>query len=146
MLLSKQQLFSKAQALTATAVSENVIDLGATGRVLGAPADLVRDIGKGKRIPIVVKLGVDAGGTTPTIQVQVQMDTVENFASPTVIGDSEVKSGGVAGDEVFLDVEIPEGANERYLRLNYVLTGTNPTYTVTAGIVGAKQTSVVPGA
>ena len=43
MLLSSEQTFSDAQALTATAVSTNIIDLGPTGTVLNAPAALVRD-------------------------------------------------------------------------------------------------------
>ena len=145
MLFSQQQLFSDEQALTATAASTNIIDLGATGTVLGAPAALTRDIGKGNPIPIVVRLGADAGGTSPTLDVAVQVDTVENFASPTTVATATQKSGGTDGDEIYLDVYLPEGTNQRYLRLNYTLGGTSPTYTVTAGIVAAKQSSTVPG-
>ena len=42
MILSAQQIFSDGQALTATAVSTNLIDLGATGTVVGAPAVAAR--------------------------------------------------------------------------------------------------------
>ena len=146
MLTSVQQEFSLAQALTATAVSTNIIDLGATGTVLGAPAALVRDIAKGKPIPIYVKLDVAAGGTNPTISVSVGIDTVENFASETIILVTEVFSDGAAGDELYFEAYLPEGTNERYLRLTYTLTGTAPTYTVTAGVTMARQTNVVPGA
>lgn len=146
MLLSKQQTFSDAQALTATANSTNVIDLGAPGTPLGAPTALVRDIGKGKPIEIIVQLDVAAGGTTPTLDVALQIDTVENFASPTTIASSEQKAGGAAGDRIQLTGWIPEGANQRYIRLRYTLGGSSPTYTVTAAIVAADQTNVVPGA
>ena len=148
MLLSEQQLFSEAQALTTTgAASTNLIDLGATGTVLGAPAALVRDIAKGKPIAIVVKLDVDSGGTTPTIQVTVETDDNAGFSSATARGSSQVVSDGTAGDEIWLDVYLPEGTNERYLRLDYILTGTTPTYTVTAGIVAARTSNyTVPGA
>lgn len=146
MLLSAEQLFSDSQALTGTAVSTNVIDLGATGTVIGAPAALVRDIGKGNPIPIIVSLDVAAGGTSPTITVEVQIDDNEAFASATQVAASETKSGGAAGDSIYLDVYLPEGTNERYLRLNYTLAGTAPTYTVTAGVVLGKQSNVVPGA
>jgi len=147
MLTSLQQEFSLAQSLTTTGdVSDNIIDLGATGTVLGAPAALVRDIGKGKPIPIYVKLDVDSGGTNPTIAVVVQVDTVENFASPTTLLTTEVFSDGSAGDELYFEAYLPEGTNQRYLRLDYVLTGTTPTYTVTSGITMARQTNVVPGA
>lgn len=140
MLLSKEQNFSEAQALTATAASTNIIDLGSTGTVLKAPAALVRDIGKGKRIDILVQLDVDSGGTSPTLDVALQVDTVENFASPTTVASAQQVAGGSAGDRVSL-YWVPEGSNQRYLRLNYTLGGTSPTYTVTAGIVAADQTN-----
>lgn len=147
MLLSAQQTFSDAQALTATAVSTNIIDLGATGTVLGAPAALTQDIAKGEPIPIVVKMDVAAGGTSPTITVSVQVDTVENFASPTIVLTTVSKAAGAAGDEIYVPVYLPEGTNQRYLRLNYTLGGTSPTYTVTAAIVkGKSSNTTVPGA
>lgn len=147
MLLSAEQLFSDGQALTATGASTNIIDLGATGTVLGAPAALVRDIAKGKPIAIVVKLDVAAGGTNPTLDVAVQVDDNTGFSSATTVGTSEQKAGGAAGDEVWLDVYLPEGTNEQYLRLNYTLGGTTPTYTLTAGVVAARTSNyTVPGA
>jgi hypothetical protein len=146
MMLSAEQIFSDSQALTVTAASTNIIDLGATGTVLGAPVALTRDIGPGKPVEFIVQLDVDSGGTTPTLDVEVQVDTVENFASPTTVASSEQLAGGSAGDRVQLNCTLPEGTNQRYLRLNYTLGGTSPTYTVTAGIVAADQTNVVPGA
>ena len=147
MLLSAQNRFSDSQALTATAVSTDLIDLGATGTVLGAPAALVQDIGKGNPIQIFVRLDVASGGTSPTLTVAVQMDTTAAFASATVVATSETKAGGAAGDEIYLDVYLPEGVTERFIRLNYTLAGTTPTYTVTSGITAAKSSNTtVPGA
>lgn len=147
MLMSEQQLFSEGQNLTSTGVSTNVIDLGTTDTVLGGPAALVRDIGKGKPIPIFVRLDVDAGGTSPTISVQVQIDDNEGFASATVVAESETYTDSLAGDDIYLPVYLPEGTNERYLRLNYVLGGTSPDYTLTAGVVAHKSSNpTVPGA
>lgn len=146
MMLSAEQIFSDSQALTVTAPSTNIIDLGATGTVLGAPAALVRDIGPGKPVEFIVQLDVDSGGTTPTLDVEVQVDTVDSFASPTTVASSQQLAGGSAGDRVQLNCTLPEGTNQRYLRLNYTLGGTSPTYTVTASIVAADQTNVVPGA
>lgn len=141
MLISKQQTFSDAQAVTADAASTNIIDLGATGTVLGAPAALVRDIGKGTPIPIIVQLDAAAGGTSPTLVVQVQVDTVENFASPTVVARSESKAAGSAGDRIQLNAYLPEGTNQRYLRLYYDVGGTSPEYTITAAVVAGDQTN-----
>lgn len=147
MLLSVEQTFSDAQALTLTgAASTNLIDLGATGTVLGAPAPLIRDIGKGKPIPIIVRMDVAAGGTAPTIQVNVEIDTAATFPSATIIASSLVVAAATAGQEIWLDVYLPEGANQRFIRLDYITGGTTPTHTVTAAIVAAKQSSTVPGA
>lgn len=146
MLTSVQQEFSNAQAITTTEASTNLIDLGATGTVHGAPAALVRDIGKGNPIPIYVRLDVAAGGTSPTLVVTVETDDNSGFASATVRATSNTIAGGAAGEEVWLNVYLPEGSNERYLRLNYTTGGTTPTHTITAGVVAAKQSNVVPGA
>ena len=146
MIFSAQQIFSDGQALTATAASTNIIDLGATGTVYGAPAALTKDIGKGNPIEISITLDVDSGGTSPTLDVDVQVDTVENFASPTTVASSVQLAGGSAGDVIKLRF-IPEDTNQRYLRLNYTLGGTSPTYTVTSGVVLGRQTNTtVPGA
>ena len=141
MLFSAQQMFSEAQVTSgASEVSDNVIDLGATGTVHGAPAALVRDIGK------VVRLMAAATGTSPTLIVTVERDTVDNFASAEVVATSVTHTAGAAGDEIYLDVYLPEGANQQYLRLNYTTGGTTPVYTITAGVVLGKQSNVVPGA
>jgi len=146
MILSAQQTFSDGQALTGTAASTNVIDLGATGTVLNAPAALVRDIGKGSHIPIVITLDEDSGGTSPTLDATLEMDSDDTFASATVVATAPQLAGGSAGDRVAI-FWIPEGTNERFIRLNYVLGGTSPTYTLTAAIVLADDTNdTVPGA
>jgi hypothetical protein len=147
MLTSAEQLFSDAQAITTTAASTNYIDLGATGTVLGAPAALVRDIAKGKPIPVYVRHLVAAGGTSPTISVAVEVDDNSSFSSATVVSTSETVSGATAGQEQWIDVHLPEGTNERYLRLNYTTGGTSPTHTVEAGIAASRPSNyTVPGA
>lgn len=140
MILSAEQLFSDGQALTATGASTNLIDLGATGTVLGGPAALTRDIGPGNRIDILVSLAVDSGGTSPTLSVALQVDTTSAFSTPTTVATSETLAGGVAGDNLQL-TWVPEGTDERYMRLNYTLGGTTPTYTVDAGIVMGRHTN-----
>jgi hypothetical protein len=144
MIFSKEQLFSNAQVVTANAASTNVIDLGAPGTALNAPAALKRDIGKGRPIPIRIQLVADATGTSPTLDVDLQVDSDEAFGSPKTVASAQQIAGGAAGDRVAI-FYVPEGTDERFLRLNYTVTGTTPSYTITAGIVLADQTSVVPG-
>lgn len=142
MILSAQQIFSDGQALTASGASTNVLDLGpAAGTVLNAPAALVRDIGKGTPIPIRVQLDVAAGGTSPTLDVALQMDTAEGFPSATTLMTSEQVAGGAAGDRINSLYILPHEITEQFLRLNYTLGGTTPTYTVSAFIPLADHSS-----
>lgn len=140
MILSSELIFSEEQNLTADGASTNIIDLGETGTPLGAPTSLVRDIGKGKPVPILVQLTEDAGGTSPTLDVELQVDDDEAFGSPKTVMSAQQVEGGSDGDRVWLWV-VPEETNERYMRLNYTLGGTSPDYTVTAAIVAADQTN-----
>ena len=121
MILDSLLKFSDAQALTATADSTNVIDLGND-----------RDIGKGEPMALVVTVGVAADFTTGDETYQFQLETDDNaaFSSATVVGDVTVAAANLAaGDKVV----IPLGqTNERYLQARYVLGGTSPSVTVDA--------------
>ncbi len=145
MIRSKQHNFSESQVLSATGASTNIIDLGVPGTVLGAPAALRRDIGKGNKITLVVKLDAAAGGTSPTLDVVLQTDSDPGFGSPTEVARAPQVVSGSTGDRVALFM-IPRETAERYLRVYYTLGGTSPTYTVSAFIPAADQeTETVPG-
>ncbi len=139
MILDLQSLFSDDQALTATAVSTNIIDLGAAGTPPLASTALIRDIGPGTPIEVLIQLTVASGGTSPTLVVTLEMDTVSAFSSATVIATSATLTAGAVGDRLSINY-LPDGTTERFIRLNYTLTGTSPTYTVTSGVVMGRQT------
>ncbi len=124
MYVDSQLEFSDGQALTATAVSTNVIEVGG------------RRIGKGEPMAVVVTFGVAADFTTgdETYQVVVQTDALAAMGSPTTI----VSSAAIDGDQLPLGAKIvlPLGhTNEEFLRLNFVLAGTTPTATVDASLM-----------
>lgn len=143
MIFDKTLLFSDAQAITATAASTNIVDLGETGTVYGAAAALTRDVGKGNRMPINVQV-VEAFNTLTSLTIAVQVDTVENFATPKTVASQTIALADLtAGAVSSLNFILP-GADERYLRVHYTVTGTAPTTgKVTAGIVAAQQTNGV---
>lgn len=140
MIFDKQNLFSDAQAITATATSTNVIDLGATGTVAGEGAPIPRDIGPGVPIPLRVQV-VENFNNLTSLAVALQVSTTENFAAPVTVETqtialADLKAGGVFGGLY----HVPRGTNARYARLNYTVTGTAPTAgKVTAGIVAGHQ-------
>lgn len=122
MYIDGQQLFSDSQALTATAVSTNIIDLGAD-----------RDIGIGDplAIVVVVKVALDRVTGDETYTVTVQADDNASFTSAiTVVGPVSLLAY-TAGTKFIINLP-PDKLTERYIRLNYTLGGTTPTGTITA--------------
>lgn len=120
MFTDAQLLLSDAQALTATAASTNLVDLGATERKLGV----------GEPMAVVIFCDVALAGTTPTFVATVESDSAAGFGSAATVIASASYSSIAAGSKIVLP--IPAGNTERYLRLNYTLGGTTPTVTVTS--------------
>lgn len=139
MILDNQTLFSDQQAITVTTVSTNTIDLGPIN------AGVVRDVGNGKPVPIVIQVTENfAAAGAAVLTVTLQTDDNPSFTSPKTV--STVPGAAVAdlraGKAITMDY-LPRGANERYLRLNYtVVTGPMTAGRITAGIVmGGHQTN-----
>lgn len=137
MILSQEQIFSDSQVVTATGESTNTIDLGAPGTPLGAPVPIPFDIGKGRPIPIEIRI-LDVSGIDPTLDVTIEVDDNPEFASPTTVKAAPQVAPGVPGDRIAIDY-VPRGTSERYLRLFYTVGGTTPSYTLIAGIALASK-------
>lgn len=139
-------LFCEDQAVTADAASTNIIDLGATGTPFGASAALVRDIGKGCKVPLSINV-TEAFNNLTSLAVQLQVDDNSGFASPrTVCERTYALADLTAGKQLPFPDDIPEGVNERYMRLYFDVTGTAPTTgKITAGPVAGRHSNFVGG-
>lgn len=128
MLLDKSVTFSDAQALTATADSTNVVDMGAAVNLAAN--------GKTK---CLLNLGAK-GGTTPTIAALIQGADNEAMSSNAIT----IGTTGTLTDPALGNYEVPlaNHAPKRYYRITYTCGGTNPTFTVTAGFHDAFQTQL----
>lgn len=129
MLLDQQALFSAAQAITATAASTNVIDTGSN-----------KDIGKYGDIPLLIQV-VEAFNNLTSLTVTVQTDDNSAFSSAVDVLTMTIPLAslvlGYKSPVITLSMKM-----ERYIRLNYTVTGTAPTTgKVTAGITGGVQTN-----
>ena len=135
MILCQQTLLSDAQAIVATAVSTNTIDLGPIR------AGIVRDIGKGVPIPLLVQV-VEGFNNLTSLGIALQVDDNSAFSSPkTVWSQAPVLADLKAGYMVVPEF-IPRGTNEQFLRLNYTVTGTAPTLgKITAGVTMGNQSN-----
>ncbi|MXE22797.1 hypothetical protein FQZ41_06015 [Escherichia coli] len=127
MITDKLLMFSEAQAVTNTAASTDVIDLG--------PIDgSRRDIGVGYPLEFWVLVN-EAATASGEATVNIQLQTSENNSSWTTIYDSGAlaKTALAAGKRV-VSAKVPAGV-QRYLRVNYsVATGQLTAGKFTAGI------------
>ena len=130
MYVDKQAEFSDSQAVTATAISTNVMDLvsNASGK------NPIRDIGTGQDVYLVVLTTVAAtdAGSDATLAVTLESDDNVGLASPTThfsTGTLAFAAFSPAGT-VIAAIKLPSGNYERYLGVRY---------TVAAGPLTAGQ-------
>ncbi|EAN4946461.1 hypothetical protein BVD23_12110 [Salmonella enterica] len=121
MILDKLLMFSEAQAVTASAASTDVIDLG--------PIDGTRrDIGVGYPLEFWAMMNATAtadGAATVNVQLQTSPD---NSTWTTIYDSGALALAALTAGKRVASVKVPSGVL-RYLRVNYSV-GTGP---LTAG-------------
>lgn len=141
MILDNNLLFSDSQAITATAASTNLIDLGpiATAAVSGGDTG-TRQIGDGFPIFIFVfvEVAFTDSGSDSTLTVSVETDDNTSFSSAATVMTLDVLAAlTAAGSKFFYRLPISTAAipYERYIRLKYTTTNGNlTTGTISAGL------------
>lgn len=129
MLFDVKNLFSNAQAITATAASTNIIDRGDN-----------KDVGAAGDIPLCIQVTESFNNLT-SLAVAFQTDSDSAFGSPTTLFTVTVPLASLVAGYIAPVIVVPKDC-ERYLRLNYTVTGTAPTTgKVTAGVVAGVQTN-----
>ena len=127
MLFDKQALFSDNQAVTATAVSNDVVCMAK-----GA----IKEVTFGEPMPLRIQVTEAFAGLT-SLTVAIETATTEKFedtvtlASTAAIPAAELKAG-----YVFPINFVPKG-NLGYMRIKYTVDGTATAGKITAGIVAA---------
>lgn len=114
---------SDAQALTATADSTNVIDLGVD-----------RDVGKGEAMAFVVSVGVaaDVADADETYSFQLETDDNASMTSSTIVAGGAIAGASLTAGSIHA---FPIAtANEQYLQGVYTLGGTTPSVTIDAWV------------
>ena len=145
MIFDSTNLFSDAQAITATAVSTNVIDFGATDTPKHAANAITRDIGKGTVIALRIQsvADFDSGADDGTLTITLELDAAEAFGGGADVSidlgtfaEADLVAGWVCPIQY-----VPVGANLRYARLAYTVAGSGnfTAGAVTAGLVFANE-------
>lgn len=136
MIIDAQNLFAEGQALTATAVGTNVIDLGVD-----------RSIGNGEPMAVVFVVDVAADQTSGdedyTFEVEYASDASQS-SDRQLIGRRVYESGTptapaqdadllVAGYRFIIPIPPTQlSESERYLGIRSTLAGTSPSITITS--------------
>lgn len=143
MIFDRTLLFSDGQAITATAPSTNVVDLGKTGTIYGASAPVARDIGYGTDTDLSVSVTQSFNNLT-SLTISIEVDDNPAFSSPKAVWTSQAYplADLATGKRYLLPDRLTAGINERYVRLVYTVAGTAPTLgKITAGVVMARQSA-----
>lgn len=127
MYIDKLGLLSDAQALTASALSTNVIDFTSV-----TPK---RQVGAGKTLWMMMSVGVAADHTTgdETYQVDLYTSAAANMSSPVVLGSRVIDFSLLTAGALFA-FAIPQDSMLEYFSAHYTLGGTTPTLTVTTWV------------
>jgi len=142
MIFDLQNLFAEGQAITATAISTNVIQWGAMGSTFQG-STLLREIGDGDPIKMAVQVNETFDNLTSLAITLEQADNAALSSSADVLwSHSALLAELVAGYQVPITV-LPKRITQEYLGLRFTVTGTNPAAgQITAGIVAGVGTMV----
>ena len=126
MYVDAQLRFSNAQAVTAAAISDNIVDLGA-----------VRDVGVGEDLYVVVTVGVafTDGSSDSTLTVDLYGDSTSTITPDAQQRLFIIPALAAIGDTFIAPIAPGYAGNQRYLALYYTPNNGNlTTGTVTAFI------------
>lgn len=119
--------FSDKQAITATAASENIIDLGKD-----------REVAFGNPIPLLAIVKEDFNNAT-SLKIAVETSAAEDFTTSVELASSTVLLANLKKGNMIPLSFMPAG-NKGFVRLKYTVTGTAPT----TGKISAYLTDAIP--
>ena len=128
MILDKENMFSQEQAVTASALSTDIVDLG------------IGDIGPSESISLFVNAGeaFTGGGS-----LEVEVLTSDEISDGALSGAETIATYPVTNDQLLaggklISARLPHGM-KRYARLNFEVSGGLADGKLTAGLVMDSQ-------
>jgi len=144
MIIDNSLVFSDTQAITVTASSTNVLDMGDTGTTAYNKQKLGQHLGRAMCVPLLCQVSADFA-TLTSLTIQLRQSASSNMASPTVLIEQTVPVAKLKRGFKFNLDKLPAEITQRYVDLNYVVTGTTATTgSMYAAIVSAVE-DVYPG-
>ena len=136
MILDNRSLLSDKQAITASAVSTNVLDLGQEG-VMYDGTQILKRKGIGEHIPLYIGVNEDFDALT-SLDIIIQESVDAAFTVPLEVMSVSVLLADLKAGYISPIDKLPRKVTKRFLRFSYVVTGANPTVgQISAGFVAA---------
>lgn len=140
MILNANLILSEGQAVTTTAISENVIQWNETGIATGEAAQIVRNIGSGTPVPMLMQV-VENFATLTSLTITLETSNSADLSASTVLASSGAipLASLVAGFRPAFTRHVPDATMLDYFGLRYTVTGT----AATAGKISAAVATEV---
>jgi len=131
MIFDQTNMLSDRQDIHTTQASTHVIDLG--------EARIARNIGAGVQIPLLVQV-VEDFNNLDTLTVRLESSEDAGFSNPKALWAQSLALADLKAGTVIKPEFIPRGTMGRYLRLNYIVSGSVPSQgAITAGVTMGNQ-------
>ena len=134
MILDKQNLFSSDQAITTTANSTDIIDLGADN-------SRVQDLNEKGVTQAFFQVTKAFTGTTSMVVTLTESDSSTMLSETTVVSSATILTASLVAGYQFQFSTLPL-ISKRYLRATYTVVGTLAAGTIMAGLTLDRQTNV----
>jgi len=139
-ILDKTSLFAEDQAVTATAISQNVMRFPATGRVMYEGADLLRNLGAGNELPLFIQVTADfATLTSLTVTVETADNAALSSNAVVLATTGAIPVAALTAGYKFNPRILPSGTIKEYLGLRFTVGGSNATTGKITAALGTEQ-------
>lgn len=144
MILNKNLILAENQAVTATAISENVIQWQANGIVPYEAAAVARNLGAGNYIPLLIQVTEDfATLTSLTVTVETADNAALSSGAVVLATTGAIAAASLlAGYRVPSPQIMPDATLKTYFGLRFTVAGSNATAgKITAAIATEIQSA-----
>lgn len=128
MILDKTLTFSENQAVTATAISTNVIQLPAVDTVPGESAGIARNLGAGNEIPLLIQV-TEAFATLASLTIT--LETADNAAlssnAVVMFSTGAIPAASLVAGYKTAIRWLPDMTMKEFVGLRYTVGGSNAT-------------------
>jgi hypothetical protein len=140
MILNKNLIFSEMQAITGTAISQNVIQWSPNGTVPYEAAPISRNLGEGTPIPVMMLVNETFNTLT---SLTITLETADNAAlssGAVVLATSGaiLQASLVFGYRPLFIRSLPIATLKQYLGMRYTVAGSNPSTGKITAVLGTE--------